>query len=114
MTWTSVTPVVLDRFPKANRSDPSQRLAWEDEVRQIVRDACSRIGLPEPELIDVDTTSWQLGSPPRSGRDAPSAGGTDRKATRTPRSAMAFRPIRRREPTLLARRCMSGSGSPGR
>lgn len=67
-TWASVTPVVLDRFPKANRSDPSQRLAWEDEVRQIVRDACSRIGLPEPQLIDVDTTSWYLGSP--RGREA--------------------------------------------
>ena len=74
MTWTSVTPVVLDRFPKANRPDPSQRLAWEDEVRQIVRDACSRIGLPEPELIDVDTTSWQLGSPRAVGKRRPLRG----------------------------------------
>ena len=74
MTWASVTPVVLDRFPKANRSDPSQRLAWEDEVRQIVRDACSRIGLPEPELIDVDTTSWQLGSPRAVGKRRPLRG----------------------------------------
>ena len=96
MTWTSVTPVVLDRFPKANRPDPSQRLAWEDEVRQIVRDACSRIGLPEPELIDVDTTSWQLGSP------------RGREETPPPRAARTGKPRGRR-----ARRWLSALSAEG-
>jgi CRISPR-associated protein Csb2 len=67
-TWASVTPIVLDRFPKADRRDPAERLMWEDEVRQILRESCSRIKLPEPELIDVDTTCWHLGSPRAVGK----------------------------------------------
>lgn len=60
-TWASVTPVVLDRFPKANRaSAPS---AWRNEVAAIIADACQRIGLPRPEWVDFDTTGWQRGSP---------------------------------------------------
>jgi CRISPR-associated protein Csb2 len=62
-TWASVTPVVLDRYPKANRLEPAERHAWEEEVRRIVSDACARIKLPEPELIDIDTTSWHAGVP---------------------------------------------------
>jgi CRISPR-associated protein Csb2 len=75
-TWASVTPVVLDRFPKADRRDPAQRLTWENEVRQIVRDACSRIGLPESERIeiDIDTTCWHLGSPRAVGKRRPLRG----------------------------------------
>jgi CRISPR-associated protein Csb2 len=61
--WATVTPVVLDRFPKADRHQPGQREEWEDEVRAMVKAACVRIGLPEPEMVDVDTTSWHLGSP---------------------------------------------------
>lgn len=60
-TWASVTPVVLDKFPKANRVNA--RGAWRDEVAGIVAQACKRIGLPEPEWIDIDTTSWHRGSP---------------------------------------------------
>ncbi|MDE3156901.1 MAG: type I-U CRISPR-associated protein Cas5/Cas6 [Acidobacteriota bacterium] len=63
LAWASVTPVVLDRFPKADRSDPRQRMAWEQEVRAIVAEACTRIDLPRPIHIDIDTTSWQLGAP---------------------------------------------------
>lgn len=64
-TWASVTPVVLDRFPKGDRLDPARRPAWEEEVRRIVRDACTRIGLPAPDVeqIDIDTTCWHRGSP---------------------------------------------------
>jgi CRISPR-associated protein Csb2 len=62
-TWASVTPIVLDRFPKSDRLNPKERLAWEEEVRQIVREACERIRLPAPELFDVGTSSWCLGSP---------------------------------------------------
>lgn len=60
-TWASVTPVVLDRFPKSDR-DKDKR-AWREEVARIVIDACARIGLPEPESVDIDTTSWHRGSP---------------------------------------------------
>lgn len=60
-TWASVTPVVLDKFPKADRL--SDRRAWRDEVAGIIAAACKRIGLPEPERIDIDTTSWHRGGP---------------------------------------------------
>ena len=60
-TWASVTPVVLDRFPKSDRL--REREAWTEEVVDIVVAACVRIGLPEPAAVDIDTTSWHLGSP---------------------------------------------------
>lgn len=63
ITWASVTPVVLDRFPKNERGDPHQRTAWESEVRAIIADACVRVGLPYPIHIDIGTTSWHVGSP---------------------------------------------------
>jgi CRISPR-associated protein Csb2 len=55
--------VVLDRFPKSERHDPKQRQDWEQEVRRIINDSCVRTKLPEPSLIDIDTTSWHIGSP---------------------------------------------------
>ena len=60
-TWASVTPVVLDKFPKASRAD--DRAAWFDEVRGIVELSCERSGLPKPSHIDIDTTSWHTGIP---------------------------------------------------
>lgn len=61
-TWASVTPVVLDRFPKADRN--KDRNAWTEEVESIVAMACTRIIGPSPQLvaIDIDTTSWHKGS----------------------------------------------------
>jgi CRISPR-associated protein Csb2 len=59
MTWASVTPVVLDKFPKADRV--KDREAWTDEVTTIIAEACRRIGLPEPVSIDIDTTCWHRG-----------------------------------------------------
>jgi CRISPR-associated protein Csb2 len=60
-TWASVTPVVLDRFPKC---DPFEdREAWQDEVAGIVAIACERLGLPAPIEVAVGTTSWHRGSP---------------------------------------------------
>ncbi len=59
-TWASVTPVVLDKFPKSSRRD--DRAAWTDEVARIVASSCERIGLPLPDAIDLDTTSWVHGS----------------------------------------------------
>lgn len=58
--WASVTPVVLDKFPKADRQ--SDRAAWTAEVGDIIAAACERIGLPRPTAIDIDTTSWHTGS----------------------------------------------------
>ncbi len=60
-TWASVTPVVLDRFPKPDRQSPSGRHEWESEVRQIVAEACARIGLPKPIEIDIDRSCWHHG-----------------------------------------------------
>jgi len=59
--WASITPVVLDRFPKADWTN--DRMAWEIEVAGIITRACQRIGLPEPAEIDIGTTSWHRGSP---------------------------------------------------
>lgn len=60
-TWASVTPVVLDHFPKASRGD--DRGAWHAEVVNIIKVSCTRAGLPEPIEIDIDTTAWHVGVP---------------------------------------------------
>lgn len=60
-TWATVTPVVLDRFPKADRI--KDRAEWQIEVAGIIATACKRIGLAEPVEVDFGTTSWHLGSP---------------------------------------------------
>ena len=61
--WASVTPVVLNRFPKADRAKPAQREAWEAEVRQILGDACERVGLPIPLRVDIGSSCWHSGAP---------------------------------------------------
>lgn len=66
--WASVTPVVLDRFPKSKRSDPNQRESWQTEVQDIIADSCSRLGLPKPTQIDLGSTCWHLGSPRAYGK----------------------------------------------
>lgn len=59
-TWASVTPVVLDRFPKC---DPvKERPEWEAEVAGIITTSCERLGLPAPVEMAVGTTSWHRGS----------------------------------------------------
>lgn len=60
-TWASVTPVVLDRFPKESRGD--NRRAWHAEVVNIIKVSCTRAGLPEPMEIDIDSTAWHIGVP---------------------------------------------------
>jgi CRISPR-associated protein Csb2 len=67
--WASVTPVVLDRHPK---HDPrTEHTQWRDEVAASLIQSCERQGLPRPELIDVDKTSWHRGAP----RARPGPGG---------------------------------------
>lgn len=59
--WASVTPVVLDHFPKC---DPvKEQAGWLDEVFEIVAAACTRIGLPKPIKVGFGNTSWHRGSP---------------------------------------------------
>ena len=63
--WLSVTPVVLDRFPKKDlRKD---RNAWRAEVSKLLIRACEHAGLPTPKSIDFDTTAF-LDGVPRSTR----------------------------------------------
>ena len=59
--WSSVTPVVLDRFPKADRSKDAG--AWRDEAAVLIERSCERVGLPRPAAIDIGTTSWVHGVP---------------------------------------------------
>lgn len=59
--WASVTPVVLDRHPKHDQQ--TEQAQWRDEVAASIAQSCQRQGLPKPELIDVDKTSWHRGAP---------------------------------------------------
>jgi CRISPR-associated protein Csb2 len=67
--WASLTPVVLDRYPKTDREH--NRVAWAAEVAEIVARSCERAGLPLPAQIDIDKTSWHRGAP----RSKPGHGG---------------------------------------
>lgn len=60
-TWASVTPIVLDRYPKQDRLN--QREAWVTEVAQIIALSCRHIGLPDPIEIKVGKNSWHRGVP---------------------------------------------------
>lgn len=80
-TWASVTPVVLDRFPKADRA--KDRTKWTDEVIELVAKACINIGLPNPIDIDVDTTSWQTGAPRSLQKHRPLRGQNSSSANQT-------------------------------
>lgn len=59
--WASVTPVVLDRHPKHDQQ--TERAQWRDEVAASIAQSCERQGLPKPQLVDVDKTSWHRGAP---------------------------------------------------
>lgn len=76
--WASVTPVVLDRHPKNDPSDPTERAAWRDEIAASIVASCRRIGLPAPVAVDVDKTSWHRGAP----RSRPGPGGMPSLATK--------------------------------
>lgn len=59
--WASVTPVVLDRHPKHDQR--TERVQWREEVAASIAKSCELQGLPKPDLIDVDKTSWHRGAP---------------------------------------------------
>ena len=68
-SWATVTPIVLDRHPKADYAKERQR--WFEEVAQIIGESCRRQGLPEPVEVDVGKTCWHHGVP----RAIPGKGG---------------------------------------
>lgn len=70
--WATVTPAVLDRFPKTDRV--KDRARWTEEVAAIIAEACSRIGLPEPVSIGIDTTCFHRGGPRAMGKRRPLRG----------------------------------------
>jgi CRISPR-associated protein Csb2 len=51
--WTSVTPVVLDRFPKQ-----------DGDVEAGIASACEHIGLPHPQKVTVHKHAGVHGAPP--------------------------------------------------
>lgn len=76
--WASVTPVVLERFPKTNRNKDHR--GWMEEVEGLVRQSCVHAGLPEPLVVETGRNAWCQGVPRAVTR--PSAkGGRDGHAT---------------------------------
>ena len=59
--WATVTPIVLDRHPKADYVKDLR--SWMEEVAEAIAESCHRQGLPEPFAIDVNKNSWHRGVP---------------------------------------------------
>ena len=57
-SWTTVTPVVLERHIKSKT--PEARYA---EISESIAESCERVGLPRPIEIDIDKNAFLLGSP---------------------------------------------------
>jgi CRISPR-associated protein Csb2 len=55
--WSTVTPFVFDRYPKET---------YGEEAERIVREAFVRVGLPEPEEIDLHYNPWHSAVPKAS------------------------------------------------
>jgi len=68
--WASVSPVLLDRFPKLIKQDGNETAANAPEYKpgdspeEIVADACERIGLPRPKAVRLHKNSFVLGVAP--------------------------------------------------
>lgn len=52
-SWSSVTPVSFDEHPKAKDVD-----GYENEIREMLKKACTRIDLPEPEHVNISHVSF--------------------------------------------------------
>ncbi|MGH8644131.1 MAG: type I-G CRISPR-associated protein Csb2 [Gammaproteobacteria bacterium] len=57
--WSSVTPIVFDRHPKAKN-----KAQYQQETAAVIAEACTRIGLPKPREVIVTQVSTHLGVPP--------------------------------------------------
>ncbi|QDS85930.1 CRISPR-associated protein, family (Cas_GSU0054) [Rosistilla ulvae] len=77
--WASVTPVVLDRYPKSDRS--TDRMRWNAEAAETIALACKRAGLPTPSNVEIDTTSWHRGVPRAVSKRRRLRGDSEREAT---------------------------------
>ena len=68
--WASVSPMLLDRFPKLINQSGKESIANAPEYKpgdspeEIVADACERIGLPRPKAIRLHKNSLVLGVAP--------------------------------------------------
>ena len=51
--WSTITPIVLDKHPKKNKS-----------AEEIIAQSCVNIGLPKPESIKISRYSHIVGVPP--------------------------------------------------
>lgn len=51
--WSSITPVAFDEHPKSKDIDD-----YQNAVRDMLKKACTRIGLPEPQCIDISHVSF--------------------------------------------------------
>lgn len=56
--WSTVTPIVFDRHPKAK-----DKARYQQETAAMIAEACTRIGLPEPREVIVTQVSAHLGVP---------------------------------------------------
>lgn len=57
--WSTVTPIALDRHPKARN-----RARHQSETAALIAEACTRTGLPAPREVIVTRVSAHLGVPP--------------------------------------------------
>lgn len=96
--WASVTPVVLDRFPKRDRG--IDREGWMQELEYIVRRGCLDSGLPEPVSVSVGTTSSHVGAPRSSIKRRRGRSGEGRDAGALGTGFPAYRPKKRAPPRL--------------
>jgi CRISPR-associated protein Csb2 len=68
--WASVSPMLLDRFPKLINQNGKEPTANAPEYKpgdspeEIVADACERIGLPRPKAVCLQKNSLVLGVSP--------------------------------------------------
>lgn len=68
-TWTTVTPVALDRYPRAMRGGgPTDFAALDAEVADLIARACVYRGLPAPGKVRAISGSPMVGVPSVGGR----------------------------------------------
>lgn len=56
--WATVTPIAFDQHAKAK-----DKVGYRAEIAAMIRQACQRIGLPEPREVIVMPVSAHLGAP---------------------------------------------------
>ncbi len=64
-TWTTVTPVALDRNPgRLGHADGAKRDAAASNAERIIATACERIGLPRPAGVTISLDPFIRGTRP--------------------------------------------------